>query len=98
MGFDADVDGLFGRGEAARALANQVSAAMVACGGTPGFFSPRLPNPLFHPPGTIEATSYYDTRPLRATLERFVDFDRVNSEIGRASCRKECRSRWWPYH
>jgi len=79
MGFGADVDGLFGRGEAARALANQVSAAMVACAGTPGFFSPRLPNPLFHPPGTIEATSYYDTRPLRATLERFVDFDRVNS-------------------
>src|SRR5687768_5287937 len=23
-------------------------------------------------------------------------FDRV--EIGRASCRKECRSRWWPEH
>src|SRR5215510_13414499 len=79
MGFGADVDGLFGRGEAARALANQVSAAMVACAGTPGFFSPRLPNPWFHLPGTIEATSYYDTRPLSATLERFVDFDRVNS-------------------
>jgi len=30
MGFDADVVGLFGRAEAARALANQVSAAMVA--------------------------------------------------------------------
>jgi NTE family protein len=80
MGFDADVVGLFERGEAARALANQVSAATVACAGTPGFFSPRLPNPWFHPPGTIEATSYYDTRPLKATLERFVDFDRVNSD------------------
>jgi NTE family protein len=80
MGFDADVVGLFERGEAARALANQVSAVTVACAGTPGFFSPRLPNPWFHPPGTIEATSYYDTRPLKATLERFVDFDRVNSD------------------
>jgi len=80
MGFDADVVGLFERGEAARALANQVSAATVACAGTPGFFRPRLPNPWFHPPGTIEATSYYDTRPLKATLERFVDFDRVNSD------------------
>jgi NTE family protein len=80
MGFDADVVGLFERGEAARALANQVSAVTVACAGTPGFFSPRLPSPWFHPPGTIEATSYYDTRPLKATLERFVDFDRVNSD------------------
>lgn len=80
MGFDADVVGLFGRGEAARALANHVSAVTVACAGTPGFFRPRLPNPSFHPPGTIEATSYYDTRPLRATLERFVDFDCVNSD------------------
>ena len=78
MGFDADVFGLFGRGEALRALANHVSAAMVASAGTPGFFRPRIANPWFHPPGTIEATSYYDTRPLRATLERFVDFDRVN--------------------
>jgi NTE family protein len=80
MGFDADVVGLFGRGEAARALANQVSAVTVAWAGTPGFFRPRIPSPWFHPPGTIEATSYYDTRSLRATLERFVDFDRVNSD------------------
>jgi NTE family protein len=57
-----------------------VSAVTVAWAGTPGFFRPRIPNPWFHPPGTIEATSYYDTRSLRATLERFVDFDRVNSD------------------
>ena len=79
-GFDADVVGLFGRGEAARTVINQVSAAVVACAGTPGFFRPRVPNPWFHPAGTIEATSYYDTRSLRATLERLVDFDRVNSD------------------
>ena len=80
LGFDTDVVGRFGRGEAARTLANQVSAAMVAGAGTPGFFRPRMPNPWFHPPGTIEATSYYDTQPLRATLERIIDFDRVNSD------------------
>ena len=79
MGFDADGVGLFGRGDAARAHVNQVSAAMVLCAGTPGFFTPRLLNPWFHPPGTIEATSYYDTQQLKATLERLVDFDRVNS-------------------
>ena len=22
----------------------------------------------------------------------------IQTEIGRASCREECRSRWWPYH
>src|SRR5262245_30915995 len=68
MGFDADSAGLFERGEAARVFANQMSAATVACAGTPGFFRPRLPNPWFHPRGTIEATSYYDTQPLKATL------------------------------
>jgi NTE family protein len=82
VGFDADVVGLFGRGEAARTVVNQVSAAMVASIGTPGFFRPRFPNPWFEPPGTIEATSYYDTRPLTATLERFVDFERLNSDKG----------------
>jgi NTE family protein len=80
LGFDADVIGMLGRGEAARTLVNQVSAAMVAYAGTPGFFRPRLPNPWFHPPGTIEATSHYDTGALKATLERFVDFDRVNAD------------------
>jgi NTE family protein len=79
MGFHADLAGR-GRGEAARALANQLSAAMVAFAGTPSFFRPRIPNPWFHPPGTIEATSHYDTGPLKATLERFVDFDRVNAD------------------
>ena len=80
MGFDTDFVGFFGRGEAVRAFANQVSAVTVATAGAPGFFRPRILNPWLHPPGAIEATSYYDTRPLRATLERFVDFDRVNSE------------------
>jgi hypothetical protein len=73
------VIGLFGLGETPRAHVNQVSAAMVDCAGAPGFFRPRPLNPWFHPPDTIEATSYYGTRPLRATLPRFVDFDRVNS-------------------
>lgn len=78
MGFDGGV-GLLGRGEAARTHVNQISAAVVAFAGTPGFFTPRPLNPWFHPPGTIEATSYYDTHQLKATLERLVDFDRINS-------------------
>ena len=46
--------------------------------GAPGFFTPRLPPPYLYPPGTIEATSWYDTKPLRSTLENLVDFDRIN--------------------
>lgn len=34
---------------------------------------------VLHPPGTIEATSYYDTTALRGTLESLVDFDRINA-------------------
>ena len=80
MGFDAETAGLFERGEGARVRANQISAAMVACAGAPGFFKPRILNPWLHPPGTIDATSYYDTRPLKATLERYVDFGRLNAD------------------
>ena len=57
-----------------------MSAAMALVSGASGFFRPRIPNPWFHPPGTIEATSYYDTMQLKATLESLVDFDRVNSD------------------
>jgi NTE family protein len=42
--------------------------------GQPGFFSPR---PLFHWL-TRRIPAYYDTRPLKDTLERLVDFDRIN--------------------
>jgi NTE family protein len=47
--------------------------------GIPGFFVPRVPPPQFAPEGTLAAVSYYDTEPLRATLNRLVDFDRINS-------------------
>ena len=67
------------RGDVARASLIQMSAAVALLAGASGFFRPRIPNPWFHPPGTIEATSYYDTTQLRATLESLVDFDRVNS-------------------
>ena len=67
------------RGDVARASLIQMSAAVALLAGASGFFRPRIPNPWFHPPGTIEATSYYDTTQLKATLESLVDFDRVNS-------------------
>src|SRR5579859_2492988 len=67
------------RGSVARGLASQVNAGMAAALGAPGMFSPRTFSPWLQPPGTLEGTSYYDTSALRTTLERFVDFDRINA-------------------
>ena len=48
--------------------------------GQRGFYAPRALPPWNQPPGTPAATSFYDTTPLRATLEKLVDFDRLNSD------------------
>ena len=57
---------------------NDASATQVMMFGVPGFFSPRFPPAPIQPRGTLEAISYYDTAPLRQTLERLVDFDLIN--------------------
>jgi len=67
------------RGDLARGLANQMSASLALVRGAPGFFVPRIPIPWLQPTGSLEATSYYDSAPLKATLERLVDFDRINA-------------------
>jgi len=64
---------------------NMMSAGTVATFGAPGFFVPRMPPPFMAAPGTPEATSFYDTEPLRATLEEMVDFDLINSGKTRIS-------------
>lgn len=81
----ADAVSCFARGDTARKVLNQASAAAVLCGGTPGFFAPRVPAPWLCPDGSLEATSWYDTGKLRATLERLVDFERINNGEMRVS-------------
>jgi NTE family protein len=54
-------------------------------GGAPGFFKPRIPPPLPFIPGDLDSLSYYDVAPLKATLERLVDFDLINSGMTRFS-------------
>jgi NTE family protein len=66
-------------GDAARRCLNQVSAAAALVAGAPGFFTPRFPPPWLQPLGTADASSIYENRNLRTTLERLVDFDRINS-------------------
>lgn len=54
------------------------SALATVLTGAPGFFAPRVPPPPFRPDGSAAALSVYDTAELRRTLERLVDFDRIN--------------------
>jgi NTE family protein len=67
-----------------RATMNQWSAASAMWVGIPGFFKPRL-DPSLLLGGAAPLLSYYDTSPLKSTLERLVDFDRINSGETRLS-------------
>jgi NTE family protein len=67
-----------------RAVLNQWSGDWAAVAGIPGFFRPRA-DPTLLLGGAAPVLSYYDTAPLRATLERLVDFDRINRREMRLS-------------
>lgn len=73
------------RGDLARTFLNQASASMALTSGAPGFFEPRLMPPWFSPPGSVDATSFYDTTVLKKTLESLIDFDRLNHDGMRLS-------------
>lgn len=62
-----------------RPMMNRMAAASTMFFGIPGFFRPRVPGPQFAPEGTLAALSYYDTEPLRDTLNELVDFNLINS-------------------
>jgi NTE family protein len=66
------------KGDRSRSIFNETSAALIATFGVPGFFTPRIPPAPLWPPGHPQSQSYYDTAPLKRTLERLVDFDRIN--------------------
>jgi NTE family protein len=70
---------------AARRLLHEASATHAALIGVPGFFRPRIPSPWLQRSGRREATSVYETRHLRASLEKLIDFDRINSGATRLS-------------
>ncbi len=73
------------RSDTTRNLVNQMSAGLAATCGASGFFSARPMLPWLQTGGTSDATSFYDTAALRTTLERLVDFDRLNAGTTRFS-------------
>lgn len=58
------------------ALGQQTGAQSALLFGQPGFFAPRALLDWFAPQPPV---SYYDTAALKRTLERLVDFDRINA-------------------
>ncbi len=65
--------------ELTRRFINQTRAFGILLFGAPHFFTPRMPPPLFWPSDRPDSVSHYDIAPLKATLERLVDFDRINA-------------------
>jgi NTE family protein len=66
-------------GDFGRGLFNQMSAASALIQGAANFFEPRDPLGWLRPRGTGGTASFYDTTRLKSTLERLVDFDRINT-------------------
>ena len=62
-----------------RRWVNGVSAAACATFGVPGFYTPRATPALLAPAGSAEALSVYDTGALASTLEKLVDFRRIDT-------------------
>jgi NTE family protein len=67
-----------------RAALNQWNAFAAMMLGVPGFFRPRA-DPTLLLGAAAPVVSYYDTSALRSTLERLVDFDRINHDDMRLS-------------
>lgn len=68
----------FGGDEWARGAAHLAAAGWVALTGVPGFFAPNTIPPPLAVPGSPFALAPFDSRPLIATLDALVDWDRVN--------------------
>jgi NTE family protein len=65
--------------ERAHRVVNQTRALGILLFGAPNFFVPRFPSPALLQHAPAKSLSYYDIAPVRATLGRLVDFDRLNS-------------------
>ncbi|MEX3985353.1 DUF3734 domain-containing protein [Paraburkholderia sp. EG287A] len=78
-------DTLFNVHDGVRKSFTAFQAASAIVNGQKGFFVPRFPPPALHSTGNPQTASFYDTRPLKATLERLCDLDRINAAEVRVS-------------
>lgn len=61
-------------------LTHSMSTLGTLMNGVDGFFKPRVgANPDINMPVPLNEMGFYDTTPLRSTLEKFIDFDYLNS-------------------
>jgi NTE family protein len=72
-------------GDVFRKARNASSAMLTMSLGQPGFFKPHQVNPWLAFAGAQNATSFYDTAPLKETLNEFVDFSLINEHTVRFS-------------
>lgn len=66
-------------------MINQWRAMGIMLWGAPNFFTPRIPPPTLLPGGNPGNLAFYDISPLKALLERLVDFDLINAKSTRFS-------------
>jgi NTE family protein len=66
-------------------MINQFRAMGTMLWGASNFFKPRIPPPIFMPAGNPGNLAFYDISPLKALLERLVDFDLINAKETRFS-------------
>jgi NTE family protein len=76
--FGLDLPEVLDAGDRLRQWRHETSAALTMAWGQPGFFAPNLPSPWLSAPGARTATAFYDSAPLRQTLRRLVDWNRLN--------------------
>ena len=65
-------------GDIFRQMRNVASSFMTMSLGQPGFFKPHSVSPWLSAAGAKTATSYYDSSPLKETLDELVDFSLIN--------------------
>jgi NTE family protein len=68
LGWTATLAEFWARGDFARTIFNQMSAATAFFHGAANFFTTRYPPAWLHPDGALEATSLYDTKLLKSNL------------------------------
>lgn len=73
-------------GDALRRARDTWSSYLTLALGQPDFFTPHPVNPWLAPRGGRDSTSFYSSAPLRETLLRLVDFDRLNDQTMRFAC------------